>query len=174
MHGIQCCMVKAVSYQEIIWCYNNCHQFSSKYNMERFMRFWSLWIHISQIAISSEQLTLSASYFQHFMTHHSYMWKCNSVSCTSRVSMLRGSIPHKVQNCHIFRYECSNCFKFSAYTDESCRYWLVLFVNHLLRRYRCAKFIHISHSIRANNFPIHWIGRGLPNWLAWNNRENVH
>ena len=76
----------------------------------------------------------------------------NLVSYTSGVPTLRGPIPHRVQNHHILRQERSNRFKFGAYVDGSCRYWLVL-LPHPLWRYRCAMCTHISCSIRANNLP---------------------
>ena len=49
--------------------------------------------HKTQIAIYSDLLTLSTSYFQHITPHHFYMRKYNLVSCTSGVPTLRGLIP---------------------------------------------------------------------------------
>ena len=47
--------------------------------------------------------------------------------------------------------------------------WLIL--PYPLRRYRCSKLMHM---FPRNDFPVRYIGRGLPKLLARNDRENVH
>ena len=146
--------------------------------MERSMTFWSLWIYINnkktQIAISSKQLMLSTSYFQHIIPHHSYMQKYNMVPCTSGVLTLRSLIPHEVQNHHM---KHSNCLKFCVYVDGSCRYWLVLFINFYFICYENTAVQSLSTfpAWFASIISPYTLNRtNLQNWLAWNNQENKH
>ena len=57
------------------------------------------------------------------------------VSCTSTVPTLGGPIPHGILNCHIFRQESLNRFKFSVYVERYFCFCIVLFVNFYVIRY---------------------------------------
>ena len=54
------------------------------------------------IAITSQRLTLSTSYFHHFILHHFSAVKCILESWTISVSTFLRAIPPGVQNYHIF------------------------------------------------------------------------
>ena len=101
-------------------------------HMERSIRKWVLWIlfynikfksvygtvhekiapliyyknvikmHHVCIAITSQRLTLSTSYFHHFILHHFSTVKCILESWTISVPTFLRAIPPGVQNYHIF------------------------------------------------------------------------
>ena len=54
------------------------------------------------IAITSQRLTLSTSYFHHFILHHFSTVKCILESWTISVPTFLRAIPPGVQNYHIF------------------------------------------------------------------------
>ena len=92
-------------------------------------------MHYVWIPITSEQLTLSTSYFQRFILHHLSVPKYILGSWTCSVPVSRCPIPRGVLTRHNFRQEYSNRSKFGFLVERSCSYRCVLFVNFYVIRY---------------------------------------
>ena len=125
--------------------------------------------HQTQIAISSELLTLSMSYFLHIILHGKIYF---GVLHKQGTDITRFDTP-RIQKRHIPKSECSNHFKFLVYIVRSCCYWPIWFINFYFIRYGDTGVQSLS-TFPARFTRIHWIGRGLPKSLAQNNLENVH
>ena len=89
------------------------------------------------------------------------------LSCSANVTRSNTSWG---SNRHIFGNESSNRFKFGVHVEWSCRYWIGLFVNVYFIRHGDTDVKSIFYSRFTPT--IHWIGPGLPHWLARNDREN--